>query len=276
MKLRLKTLILILLVALVCSGSAQAQHFLHYEPEVVELAGQLVLQSKYGPPNFGEQPKTDKKLRVPILVLRDRVSLLPDNGDGPNSKSAYNVRQVQLVFLVNGTSYKALIGKPVVVKGKLFHAHTGHHFTDVLMKVDSIERKPVGYDQREFAVCGITTAYSIPSKRVFMSNELETQFLAFPGEPTEKSIKLKDTGLHINAGIDYEDAFGSQGVKFDELRIALSVSKEEENALNADDHVTAGTIYKRDWQVYLTKSVVVGETQYSITLSCSDRTKRRK
>jgi hypothetical protein len=180
-----------------------------------------------------------------------------------------------LAFAGNGQSHHALIGKQVVVKGTLFHAHTGHHYTDVVMNVESIERKPAGYDQREFAVCVIMTAYFTPGQGA-TSNSLETKFHAFPGEPTEKSIKLKNTGLIINAAIDYEEAFGSQKVRFDELRIALSVSKEEENALNAQDHVTAETIYRRDWQLSLTKDVVVGKTLYTVTLSCSDATKRGK
>jgi hypothetical protein len=180
-----------------------------------------------------------------------------------------------LAFSGSETSHRAFIGKQVVVKGTLFHAHTGHHYTDVVMKVESIERKPVGYDQREFAVCGIMTAHFTPGKGA-TSNSLETEFRAFfPGDPTEKSIKLKDTGLNINAGIQYETAHGAHDVP-DELRIALSISKKEENALNADDHVRAGTIYRRDWQLYVTKEVVVGETLFTVTLSCSDRTKRRK
>ncbi|MEI9983512.1 MAG: hypothetical protein WDN69_10070 [Aliidongia sp.] len=42
---------------------------LHYEPSVVTLAGRVILESHYGPPNFGENPKSDRKFRIPILYL---------------------------------------------------------------------------------------------------------------------------------------------------------------------------------------------------------------
>jgi hypothetical protein len=276
MKHTLTTLIPTLLVAFACVSSAQGQRFLSYEPEVVELDGQLVVQSKYGPPNFGEQPKTDQKVKVPVLVLRSGVSMLPADDDGPN-RSVYHIKQIQLAFSNSETSHKALVGKQVVVTGTLFHAHTAHHYTEVVMNVQSIERKPVGYDQRQFAVCGIMTAYSIPHKRVFMSNDLEIQFRALVGdEPTERSIKLKNTPLTINAAIEYEYVHGSQKGTPVEVRIAMSVSEKEENARYANDHVTAGTIYKRDWRLYLTKDVFVGDTEHTLTLSCSDGNTKRK
>src|SRR5688572_33007249 len=98
MKHTLTTLILTLLVAFACVGPAHAQRFLSYEPEVVELDGQLVVQWKYGPPNFGEQPKTDQKVRVPVLLLSQRVVVTGDQEDGKNSQTASNVREVQLAF----------------------------------------------------------------------------------------------------------------------------------------------------------------------------------
>ena len=109
------------------------------------------------------------------------------------------------------------------------------------MNVQSIERKPAGFDQREFGVCGILTAHFTPGKGA-TSNSLETEFRAFvAGEQTEKSIKLKNTPLTINAAIDYEDIPGFQKGRPVEIRIAISVSEKEENALNARDHVAAGT-----------------------------------
>ena len=78
MKQTLTTLTLILVVVFAFAGATHAQRCLSYEPEVVELDGQLVVQSKYGPPNFGEQPKTDQKVQVPVLLLRERA-VVTDN-----------------------------------------------------------------------------------------------------------------------------------------------------------------------------------------------------
>jgi hypothetical protein len=40
--------------------------------------------------------------------------------------------------------YKALVGKQIRVKGALWHATTGGHYTDVVIFVDSIEPKRRG------------------------------------------------------------------------------------------------------------------------------------
>ena len=49
--------------------------------------------------------------------------------------SVTNVRELQLVF---DRPLRKWAGKKLIVKGTLFHAHTGHHFTDVLLDVESI------------------------------------------------------------------------------------------------------------------------------------------
>ena len=141
MKHVLTTLSLMVLVVVARPTATQAQRWLSYEPQTVELDGRLVIQSKFGPPNYGEEPKTDQKVRIPVLVLSYVVSVRPSQEDGPNSEPAYRIKQIQLAFNDSGTTYKNLIGKKVVVTGTLFHAHTGHHYTDVVLKVRSIERR---------------------------------------------------------------------------------------------------------------------------------------
>jgi hypothetical protein len=140
-KLTLTILILTACAAVTHPGEVRAQRSVHYEPEIVELEGKLVVQSKYGPPNFGEQPKTDQKVKLPVLVLKTPVNVLPIQDDGINTEPVYRVRQIQLSFAVGETDHKKLIGKNVVVKGTLFRAHTGHHYTDVVLTVRSIEKK---------------------------------------------------------------------------------------------------------------------------------------
>ncbi len=141
MKHALTILVLMVLVAVANPTATQAQRWLSYEPQTVELHGKLVIQSKYGPPNYGEEPRTDQKVRIPVLVLRYPVSVRPSQEDGPNSEAVYRIKQIQLAFNDSGTTYRNLIGKNVVVTGSLFHAHTGHHYTDVVLKVRSIGRR---------------------------------------------------------------------------------------------------------------------------------------
>ncbi len=123
--------------------SAQDRQWLSYEPATVELEGRLVIRSKYGPPNYGEQPKTDKKLKVLFLILTKPINVRGTEGDEYNAQSVEGARQIQLI-LSDGGAHKNSIGKNVVVKGTLFHAITGHHFTDVVMTVRSLEVKAKG------------------------------------------------------------------------------------------------------------------------------------
>ena len=116
----------------------QNYRWLNYEPEVVSLKGKLVVKRFYGPPNFGEDSKTDEKEDMPVLLLGEPVNVRGKNESGPaaiNNESVKNVREMALVLTI---PHKNLIGKPVIVKGTLFHAFTGHHHTDVLLDVQSI------------------------------------------------------------------------------------------------------------------------------------------
>jgi hypothetical protein len=120
---------------------AQEKQWLSYEPASVELEGRLIVQTKYGPPNFGENPKTDKRVKVPIVVLTKAINVRGTPGAGHNATSVEGARRIQLVFTDPAMSYKSLVGKDIVVKGTLFHAETGGHYTDVLISVQSIEPK---------------------------------------------------------------------------------------------------------------------------------------
>ena len=121
------TLLFIILTAVTHPVAAQAQRWVQYEPEIVELDGRLTIQSKFGPPNYGENPKTDEKVRIAVLVLHRPISVSANDSNDYNSTPVYNARQIQLAFITKEIPHKHLIGKDVVVTGTLFHAHTGHH-----------------------------------------------------------------------------------------------------------------------------------------------------
>lgn len=111
------------------------------QPASVELEGRLIIQTKYGPPNFGENPKTDKRVKVPIVVLTKHINVRGTPGAAHNAVSVEGARRIQLLFTDPSMDYKALVGKHIKVKGSLFHAETGGHYTDVVMSVQSIEPK---------------------------------------------------------------------------------------------------------------------------------------
>jgi hypothetical protein len=133
-KIKTVTLFGLILVA-ASTAAAQNNDWLSYEPAVVELKGTLVMEWKYGPPNFGENPRTDAKVRVPVLVLVKPVSVRPNPQDTLNAESVEGLRRMQLNLVNLTTPYKQLIGKRVFVSGSLFQAHTGHHYTKVVMDV---------------------------------------------------------------------------------------------------------------------------------------------
>lgn len=137
---QIKTVTLFGLILVAAStAAAQSNDWLSYEPAVVELKGKLVMEWKYGPPNFGENPRTDAKVRVPVLVLVKPVSVRGNPQDTLNAESVEGLGRMQLNLVNLKTSYKQFIGKRVLVNGTLFHAHTGHHYTKVVMEVRSLK-----------------------------------------------------------------------------------------------------------------------------------------
>jgi hypothetical protein len=122
--------------------SNNTKTWLGYEPEVVELQGRLILVQKYGPPNYGENPETDSKVKVPVLQLSQPINVRRDPNSNMNTRSFVDVKEVQLVFLTEkNISYRHLVGKVVTAKGTLFQGHTGHHYTEVLLVVNAIGEK---------------------------------------------------------------------------------------------------------------------------------------
>lgn len=156
---RLCKLTLVLLLLIATRGLAettQKKEWLSYEPAVVELKGRLSVKTFYGPPNYGENPDTDSKEALPILILSKPVSVRgnPDPNSAFDTQSVEGVRKIELVLT---KPFKQFIGKTVIVKGTLFHAFTGHHHTDVLMQVRSIRLDSRGL----YKIRGRSTKHSL-------------------------------------------------------------------------------------------------------------------
>jgi hypothetical protein len=113
------------------------EDWLSYEPVVVELRGKLIRKLYYGPPNYGENPRTDSRELLPFLQLSKPVNVRGSSYPaGPEEQSS--VANVWLMELVMTIPHESMIGKNVIVTGTLFHGFTGHHHTDVLMDVRSL------------------------------------------------------------------------------------------------------------------------------------------
>ena len=48
----------------------QEKEWLAYQPTIVTLKGTLSVKTFYGPPNYGENPDTDAKEDLPILIFK--------------------------------------------------------------------------------------------------------------------------------------------------------------------------------------------------------------
>lgn len=140
LKLTIATLFALLLVP-GFQTVGQDRHWLSYD-SAIELEGKITEEWKYGPPNFGENPKTDAKVRVAVLILSKPVSVRGKPQDPINTESVEGIRRIQLHVFDLKTPLKQFIGRRVVVNGTLFHAHTGGHYTDVVMDIRSIKKRP--------------------------------------------------------------------------------------------------------------------------------------
>jgi hypothetical protein len=117
---------------------AQRIDSLSYEPTIVRIQGIIRQDTFPGPPNYESIKNGDKMEVYWILDLVSPVFVNGTPGDDIN-KAESNVTKMQLVLLPKQyLSYKNLIRHKVIVTGTLFHGITGHHKTDVLVKVKNI------------------------------------------------------------------------------------------------------------------------------------------
>lgn len=119
---------------------------LPYEPSAVELSGTLHIITKFGPPNYGENPDSDEKLQVPIITLSDSVDVCGDLSSSINRDAFHGLREIQVLF-PEGMAYAGFRDRSVVVTGTLSEAVMSHHFTPVVMVVREIRSIRPGESQ---------------------------------------------------------------------------------------------------------------------------------
>jgi hypothetical protein len=120
-------------------GSAQTQ-CLAYEPGVTTLVGSLALETHPGAPNFESIADGDAAESIWVVALDDEICV--DAADDINVAES-GERRVQLVLRGEQfTRYRDLLGRRIVVVGRLFHAHTGHHHALLLLTTDEIREEP--------------------------------------------------------------------------------------------------------------------------------------
>ncbi len=114
---------------------------LAYEPTVVAISGSMNKFDFPGRPNYESIGQGDEKGTYWVLKLHNPICVTNDRNDTVNvSESA--ITDIQLVLNADmHQKFRPLLKKQVIVKGTLFHGHTGHHHTPVLLRV--LEISPI-------------------------------------------------------------------------------------------------------------------------------------
>lgn len=97
-----------------------------------QLRGKLTTELRYGPPNYGENPESDQEIYPYFLVLNKPIMV---------NDQSYTKVQVAFTDTLSKDEIKALKNEQIVINGKLYKSHTGHHYTDYLISVDDAEKE---------------------------------------------------------------------------------------------------------------------------------------
>lgn len=133
MLIRVFTLWIVVIAISVVAARAEC---LAPEPRTVTLNGFIYAKDFPGPPNYESIRRGDERMRYWILRLKKPICV---EGDDFNRNRVASVLDLQLVFADVSfyKKYRAFVRRGVrfQVVGSLFHQHTCHHVTEVLLKV---------------------------------------------------------------------------------------------------------------------------------------------
>ncbi len=123
-------------------STASGQNCFEYGPSV-SLTGTISSRVFAGPPNYESIKRGDRKETAIILSLASPVCTTANDTANSFDVAETDIREVQLVITKpeHWKALKRLRGKPVVISGTLFHAHTGHHRTKILITVAELNLK---------------------------------------------------------------------------------------------------------------------------------------
>ncbi len=133
----MKALAALLVALFACVNAARAEPCLKYGPVRVQLSGTVTLKIFFGPPGYGEDPAHDMKETQGFLILDRPVCV--DKGPESLDESESNQTEITLVP-PKGVNWAHYSGTRVIVDGTLFHQHTGHHRTKLLMTVITVKK----------------------------------------------------------------------------------------------------------------------------------------
>jgi hypothetical protein len=107
-------------------------------PARVRLSGTIAEELKYGPPGYGENPKTDRRLHILVLRLKEPVDVCADTSRVAPQALVRRVQSIQLTEQVSENVLRRHLGVFVEVFGTLRRRVWPNDFTEALIRVDSI------------------------------------------------------------------------------------------------------------------------------------------
>lgn len=133
------------------NGNEVKEQWYNYYPSVVSLTGTLKEKWHYGPPNYGENPKTDKILYYYVLELENPINVRQDTSKDIFCVTYRNIRTVELV--IGDQLWRSLgerIGHKVTLRGRLMPKTFAHDFTNVLLQVNVPNEETFESDSAKF------------------------------------------------------------------------------------------------------------------------------
>lgn len=134
-----------ILMMILSIGCAPTVHHrtVRYEPGSVSLTGTLWRCVFPGRPNFEDIKQGDEPEACVLIRLAAPITVQGNSGNDEgdyNTISEENVTDMQLCIVGDQAweTAKTCMSNNVVVTGTLYHGHTGHHHTEVLMTVQSM------------------------------------------------------------------------------------------------------------------------------------------
>ena len=120
------------------SNAFAASSCLDYSPKINVIEGIIKPIVFAGPPNFSSVKNGDKPEKYWVLYSTYPTCLNSNEDVDVDYANEQNVKEIQLI-IDNYSKYKNMTGKSVRVYGRLIHAISGHHHTNILMDVTKIE-----------------------------------------------------------------------------------------------------------------------------------------
>ncbi len=138
-------ILLICIVSLFClqarpnSGSTESQCD-GKEGDVATISGLLTRKVVWGPPNFGDSPKTDQKISIWVVRLNKNYGLQLANGL-PTACLVFDKAQVNWrKILVESHSKSEIVeGKRVNLSGRFWHATSAGDYFSVIIDVTAVK-----------------------------------------------------------------------------------------------------------------------------------------